>query len=123
MVSISLISVYRSAFDMNYFSNRFKILNIDFRVYITLTVVLSSLLVSMADSILINLEKGKTLELAKAFAQGRGNINATDLYNSGQMVLGNNVKHLLILIPNEGHHGPGKEMKPGLFPSLLSHKM
>jgi hypothetical protein len=25
------------------------------------------------------------------------------------MVLGNNVKHLAILIPNEGHHGPGEE--------------
>ena len=25
------------------------------------------------------------------------------------MVLGNNVKHLVIVIPNEGHHGPGEE--------------
>ena len=81
---------------MNYFSNRFKILDVDLGVYITLTVVLSSLMVSMADSILINLEKEKTLELAKAFAQEQGNVNASDLYNSGQMVLGNNVKHLLI---------------------------
>jgi plastocyanin len=93
---------------MNYFSNRFKILDADLGVYITLTVVLSSLMVSMADSMLINLEKEKTLELAKAFAQEHPNVNATDLYNSGQMVLGNNVKHLLILIPNEGHHGPGE---------------
>jgi hypothetical protein len=44
---------------MNYFSNRFKILDVDLGVYITLTVVLSSLMVSMADSMLINLEKEK----------------------------------------------------------------
>jgi plastocyanin len=65
-------------------------------------------MVLMADSMLINQEKEKTLELAKAFAQEQGNVNATDLYNTGQMVLGNSVKHLLILIPNEGHHGPGE---------------
>ena len=53
-------------------------------------------MVSMADSILINLEKEKALELTKAFAQEQGNVNATDLYSSSQMVLGNNVKHLLI---------------------------
>ena len=36
-------------------------------------------------------------------------LNATSVYDSGQMVLGNNVKHLVIVIPNEGHHGPGEE--------------
>jgi hypothetical protein len=44
---------------MNYFSNRIKILDVDLRVYISLTVVLSSLMVSMADSMLINQEKYK----------------------------------------------------------------
>lgn len=77
---------------MNYFSNRNKILDIDLRVYITLTVVLSLLMVSMADSILITQEKEKTL--GKAFAQEQDNVNATDLYKSGQMVLGNNVNIL-----------------------------
>ena len=36
-------------------------------------------------------------------------LNATSVYDSGQMVLGSNVKHLVIVIPNEGHHGPGEE--------------
>src|SRR5215210_2687407 len=45
---------------MNYFSNRIKILDVDLRVYISLTVVLSSLMVSMADSMLINQEKYAT---------------------------------------------------------------
>ena len=44
-----------------------------------------------------------------AFAQLQPNLNATSIYDSGQMVLGNNVKRLVIVIPNEGHHGPGEE--------------
>jgi hypothetical protein len=77
----------------------------------------------MADSMLNNQEKEKTLELSKAFAQEQDNVNATDHCNTRQMVLGNSVKHLLILIPNEGHLDHVTEMKPGLFPSHLSHKM
>jgi len=50
---------------MNYFSHRIKILDVDLGVYITLTVVFSSLMVLMADSMLINQEKEKTLELAR----------------------------------------------------------
>jgi hypothetical protein len=41
--------------------------------------------------------------------QQRPNINANNLYEIGKMVLGNNIKHLVILIPNEGHHEPGEE--------------
>ncbi|CAN5376011.1 hypothetical protein BH18THE2_BH18THE2_24970 [soil metagenome] len=42
-------------------------------------------------------------------AQNESNINATSLFDTGQMVLPNNVKHLVIVIPNEGHHGPGED--------------
>jgi hypothetical protein len=41
-------------------------------------------MVLMANSMLINQEKYKTLELANAFAQEQPNVNATDFYNSGQ---------------------------------------
>ena len=37
------------------------------------------------------------------------NINADNLFNTKTMVLGNNVKNLVILIPNEGHHGPNED--------------
>jgi plastocyanin len=47
--------------------------------------------------------------LNAAGAQGEPSINATSLFDSGQMILPDNVKHLVILIPNEGHHGPGEE--------------
>ena len=47
--------------------------------------------------------------LNAASAQNEPSINATSLFDSGQMILSNNVKHLVILIPNEGHHGPGEE--------------
>ena len=42
-------------------------------------------------------------------AQTQPNLNATSVYDSGQMILRNNVKHLVVVIPNEGHHGPGEE--------------
>ena len=31
---------------------------------------------------------------------------ADDVFNTREMTLGNNIKNLVILIPNEGHHGP-----------------
>jgi plastocyanin len=46
--------------------------------------------------------------LSAANAQ-RPSINATNVFDSGQMILPGNAKHLVILIPNEGHHGPGEE--------------
>jgi plastocyanin len=50
---------------------------------------------------------------AQASSSGTGNnqpnINAENLFNTKTMVLGNNVKNLVILIPNEGHHGPNEE--------------
>lgn len=49
------------------------------------------------------------VEAGLAFAQTQPNLNATSVYDSGQMILGNNVKHLVVVIPNEGHHGPGEE--------------
>ena len=49
------------------------------------------------------------VEAGLAFAQTQQNLNATSVYDSGQMILGNNVKYLVVVIPNEGHHGPGEE--------------
>ena len=46
--------------------------------------------------------------LSAADAQ-RPSINATNVFDSGKMILPGNAKHLVILIPNEGHHGPGEE--------------
>lgn len=66
-------------------------------------------MVSMVDNVFAIQENKQTIELATAIAQEQTNINATNLYDSGQMVLGNSIKHLVILIPNEGHHGPGEE--------------
>jgi plastocyanin len=36
-------------------------------------------------------------------------LNATSIYDDHRLTLGNNVKNLVILIPNEGHHGPAEE--------------
>ena len=35
-------------------------------------------------------------------------INAKSIYDTGTAVLGNNVKNLIILIPDEAHHGNGE---------------
>jgi plastocyanin len=50
--------------------------------------------------------------LDTAFSQteeNQPNINATSVFKTGQMIIGDNIKHLVILIPDEGHHGPGEE--------------
>ena len=50
--------------------------------------------------------------LTIVFAQAENNqpnINATSVFDTGQMILPRNVKHLVIVIPNEGHHGPGED--------------
>jgi plastocyanin len=38
--------------------------------------------------------------------QNQPNINAADIYQTRTMTLGNNIKNLVILIPNEGHEDP-----------------
>jgi len=40
--------------------------------------------------------------------QTQPNINAKSIYDTGTVVLGNNVKNLIILIPDEAHHGNGE---------------
>jgi plastocyanin len=53
-----------------------------------------------------------TASFLNVFAQAANNqpnINATSVFDTGQMILPGNVKHLVILIPDEGHHGPGEE--------------
>ena len=37
------------------------------------------------------------------------NISAESIFNNKTMTLGNNIKNLVILIPNEGHHAAGEE--------------
>jgi plastocyanin len=34
---------------------------------------------------------------------------ASDIYNTKKLVLGSDIGNLVILIPNEGHHGPGED--------------
>jgi plastocyanin len=62
---------------------------------------------------LLHFSPGVNIALAQATNSGTGssqqpNINAANLFNTQTMTLGSNVKNLVILIPNEGHHGPGE---------------
>ena len=54
---------------MNYFSSRIKKLNTNVVVFITVTVGLAPIMVSMLDSMLSSQGKEHALELAKAIAQ------------------------------------------------------
>ena len=72
--------------------------NISFVLYGAITV--SAILVVGVTSTVDNFEVAR--------AQVQSDLDAASVYDSGQMKLGNNVKHLVIVIPNEGHHGPGE---------------
>ncbi|WP_458745226.1 cupredoxin domain-containing protein [Candidatus Nitrosocosmicus sp. T] len=42
-------------------------------------------------------------------SEGQPNINAESIFNTKTMTLGDNIKNLVILIPNEGHHAAGED--------------
>jgi plastocyanin len=77
----------------------------------TLTPLFCSILVTIVYMLLIPFSiVFNTLDTAFAQTEdNQPNINATSVFDTGQMILGNNIKHLVILIPDEGHHGPGEE--------------
>src|SRR4029079_14166950 len=66
-----------------------------------LTVTLASLNYNSSDD---NLAFATTLNTT----QTQPNINAKSIYDKGTAVLGNNVKNLIILVPDEAHHGNGE---------------
>jgi len=47
--------------------------------------------------------------------QNTGNNIAENLFNTKTMTLNNNIKTLVILIPNEGHHAPGEDPESRLI--------
>lgn len=59
--------------------------------------------ISNAIAILLILVHTTTTTTAYAIENNQPDINATDLYKTHNMVLGNNVKNLVILVPNEAH--------------------
>lgn len=45
----------------------------------------------------------------------RPNIGAEGIFNTKTMTLGDNVKNLVMLIPNEGHHAAGEDNESGFL--------
>jgi plastocyanin len=64
-------------------------------------IIVSAILIVGVTSTVTNFEVAR--------AQIQTDLDAANVHDSGQMMVGNNVKHLVIVIPNEGHHGPGEE--------------
>ena len=88
-------------------------------LFCSISVVLLYMLL-LPSSIILN-----PLTAAFAVVDNQPNINATSVFDTGQMILGDNIKHLVILIPDEGHHGPGEEdearfIAQPFFPNMLS---
>jgi plastocyanin len=53
---------------------------------------------------------GSPTEIMQSSVANDGTSNsATDILSSKQYTLSDNAKNLVILIPNEGHHGPGED--------------
>jgi plastocyanin len=48
-------------------------------------------------------------------ASQQGNFNATAIYDTKTMTMRNHIRNLIILIPNEGHHGPNGELEQRLI--------
>src|SRR6266487_4282521 len=65
------------------------------------TVALLSLLV-----ITTSFSSSSLISTALAIDQQQPNIDASNLYQTKTMVLGKNIKNLIIEIPNEGHEMP-----------------
>jgi hypothetical protein len=79
----------------------------------SLTPLFYSVVIIVAFTFIITLCSFASNPQAAAFAQigvsQQPNINATSLFETGQMALPNNVKHLVILLPNEAHESPALE--------------
>ena len=80
--------------------NRIKISNI--RILLAITVILFS---SGAVSFVLS----NDVFAQTNSSEGQSNINAESIFNTKTMTLGNNIKNLVILIPNEGHHAAGED--------------
>jgi plastocyanin len=54
-------------------------------------------------------ESTETPELVQPQLANSNTSLASSVYNTKELVLGSDVQDLVILIPNEGHHGPGED--------------
>jgi hypothetical protein len=66
---------------------------------------LKSVLIAISISII----SAPIIILTSATPNALGQIYATTIYENKSITVPPNVKNLVILIPNEGHHGPGEE--------------
>src|ERR671922_2786594 len=84
--------------------------SIIFTITLTLLAILSisQALVAAADDdgLIVYVTETPTGSQQQQKQQNQPNINAADIYQTRTMTLGNNIKNLVILIPNDGHEDP-----------------
>jgi plastocyanin len=72
-------------------------------VLYTVTTLISTFLIQFAinNTLFATTQTGTNVSIDAA-----PDINASSIFDSHRITIGNNIKNLVILIPNEGHHGP-----------------
>lgn len=88
-----------------------SILNLKLTIVFVATVALYfqfTALSVMSDSAFAQ-ENSPTNNTDGSGSSNQPNINAENIFNTKTMTVGNNVKNLVILIPNEGHHDEGED--------------
>ena len=66
-------------------------------------------LISYASSSEVFAQADSSSDTKTAGVNVQPNISAESIFNNKTMTLGNNIKNLVILIPNEGHHAAGED--------------
>ncbi|MGE5661239.1 MAG: hypothetical protein ACM3X1_03225 [Ignavibacteriales bacterium] len=74
-----------------------------FLVLPTVTVLIALFLTSLK---IVDKSFATVQDIVNASTDQFQNSSAKSIFETHRMVLGNNIKNLVILIPNEGHHGP-----------------
>ncbi|HET6588995.1 MAG TPA: hypothetical protein VFG45_02405 [Candidatus Nitrosocosmicus sp.] len=78
--------------------------------YLIVIGILGILLVMTSYTTNASAQQNSLGNITKSTAGGiQPNINGESMFNTKTMTLGNNVKTLVVLIPNEGHHSAGED--------------
>ena len=87
-----------------------NIINKNSSIYLNLTIICAlALLITSSYSLINDVFAQQNVSTSDDGVSLQPNINAESIFNTKTMTLGNNIKNLVILIPNEGHHAAGED--------------
>ena len=87
-----------------------NIINKNSSIYLNLTIICAlALLITSSYSLINDVFAQQNVSTSDDGVSLQPNISAESIFNTKTMTLGNNIKNLVILIPNEGHHAAGED--------------